>query len=184
MHIVFTPIQYFLANLCSYNSFNIIIIFTLLLFYTFQITATIIAVHDRRLYRGQLFEEGWRLCLCFHCISDMATYGQSSRNRPALYKPTDFGSQQKRLSSVSGSSGSEVKKEEEKVTIKIQQRPHTAPADEKPPVMDNKPVKILKESPVAVEKSNGSKKVFDYSVWFINHEVYKALWLNDLMNAF
>jgi len=113
----------------------------------------------------------------------MATYGQSSRNRPALYKPTDFGSQQKRLSSVSGSSGSEVKKEEEKVTIKIQQRPHTAPADEKPPVMDNKPVKILKESPVAVEKSNGSKKVDELPGVIGSRDLDKIKQLKEFMAA-
>lgn len=49
----------------------------------------------------------------------MAYYGQQARNRPALYKPTDFSSQQKRAPSISD----ELKKEEEPPVIKIQQRP-------------------------------------------------------------
>ena len=88
-------------------------------------------------------------------ISDMATYGQSSRNRPALYKPTDFGSQQKRSLS-SSSSGSEIKKEEDKVTFKIQQRPTS---EEKPPMMDgNKSLKVLKDGPASEKKEINGKK--------------------------
>lgn len=82
----------------------------------------------------------------------MATYG----NRPALYKPTDFGSQQKRLSSTPVST-SEVKKEEEKVTFKIQQRPMLSTSDQKPPIMENKSVKILTETS-ASEKKGGNLK--------------------------
>ena len=49
----------------------------------------------------------------------MASYGHSSRSRPALYKPTDFGSHQNRTSTTSCE-----QKEEEKVVRKIiQQRP-------------------------------------------------------------
>ena len=55
----------------------------------------------------------------------MATFG----SRPALYKPTDFLSQQKRIAAAVShianvsSSAAEVKAEEEKPTFKIQQRP-------------------------------------------------------------
>lgn len=77
----------------------------------------------------------------------MATYGQSSRNRPALYKPTDFGSHQKRSNS---SSSSETKKEEEKVTFKIQQRPQS----EEKPIKMEQAVKAVNVTPEIKEVVN------------------------------
>jgi len=86
----------------------------------------------------------------------MATYG----NRPALYKPTDFSSQQKRLAAAvshiaSAPASSEVKKEEEKVTFKIQQRPALTGPDQKSSAdmaaESTKVVKILTDSLVAVD---------------------------------
>lgn len=84
----------------------------------------------------------------------MATFG----NRPALYKPTDFSSQQKRLahaqslgnsSSSSSLSSSEIKRDEEKVTFKIQQRPTAVGSmDQKPPTTNTAaiPVAITTET--------------------------------------
>lgn len=74
----------------------------------------------------------------------MATYG----NRPALYKPTDFSSQQKRLAAAvaHASSTSEVKKEEDKPTFKIQQRPILVATDQKTPVTTMEDTKTLTTS--------------------------------------